>query len=69
VNTTRDNRLTIVSGSIRGCGKSPMFGDFEAQRHWMEITVHLPVNEWFDDARTSIRTLVYLGIRIPPEIT
>lgn len=23
-----------------------MFGDFEAQRHWMEITVNLPVNEW-----------------------
>lgn len=24
-----------------------MFGDFEAQRHWMEITYHLPVQEWF----------------------
>ena len=25
-----------------------MFGDFEAQRHWMELTVHLPVTEWSD---------------------
>ena len=24
-----------------------MYGDYEAQRHWMEITVHLPINEWF----------------------
>lgn len=24
----------------------PMFGDFEAQRHWMEITVHLPLKQW-----------------------
>ncbi|KHN82760.1 putative dolichyl pyrophosphate Man9GlcNAc2 alpha-1,3-glucosyltransferase [Toxocara canis] len=26
----------------------PMFGDFEAQRHWMEICIHLPVREWSD---------------------
>ena len=32
----------------KGLGKPPMFGDFEAQRHWMELTVHLPVNEWSD---------------------
>ena len=25
-----------------------MYGDFEAQRHWMEITVNLPANEWYD---------------------
>ena len=29
-----------------GAGKPPMFGDYEAQRHWMEITYNLPVNEW-----------------------
>jgi alpha-1,3-glucosyltransferase len=22
-------------------------GDFEAQRHWMELTVHLPVGDWY----------------------
>eukprot|EP00954_Amorphochlora_amoebiformis_P007705 598177-Amorphochlora_amoeboformis.AAC.2 len=26
-----------------GMGKPPMFGDYEAQRHWMEVTVNLPV--------------------------
>ena len=29
-----------------GKGKPPMFGDYEAQRHWMEITYSLPVQEW-----------------------
>jgi alpha-1,3-glucosyltransferase len=24
-----------------------MFGDFEAQRHWMELTLHLPMREWY----------------------
>lgn len=29
-----------------GQGKAPMFGDFEAQRHWQEITVNLPAEQW-----------------------
>jgi alpha-1,3-glucosyltransferase len=29
-----------------GAGKPPMFGDYEAQRHWMEITFNLPIEEW-----------------------
>jgi ALG6, ALG8 glycosyltransferase family len=24
-----------------------MYGDFEAQRHWMEVTLHLPLREWY----------------------
>ena len=24
----------------------PMFGDYEAQRHWMELTINLPPSEW-----------------------
>lgn len=24
-----------------------MFGDFEAQRHWMEITQFLPLKQWY----------------------
>lgn len=37
-----------------------MFGDFEAQRHWMEITQHLPMSQWywFD--------LGYWGLDYPP---
>ena len=26
-----------------GQSRSPMFGDYEAQRHWQEITVNLPI--------------------------
>ena len=25
----------------------PTFGDYEAQRHWMEVTVNLPPSEWY----------------------
>ena len=35
-----------VVWSFSGFRKPPMFGDFEAQRHWMEISYNLPVNEW-----------------------
>jgi alpha-1,3-glucosyltransferase len=24
-----------------------MFGDFEAQRHWMELTLHTPLKKWY----------------------
>ena len=27
-----------------------MFGDFEAQRHWMEVTIHRPMGEWYSYA-------------------
>eukprot|EP00904_Undaria_pinnatifida_P013402 jgi/Undpi1/9192/HiC_scaffold_26.g11650.m1 len=30
-----------------GTGVKPMHGDFEAQRHWMEITTNLPLGEWY----------------------
>lgn len=30
-----------------GFRSPPMHGDFEAQRHWMEVTAHLPVSQWY----------------------
>jgi ALG6, ALG8 glycosyltransferase family len=30
-----------------GQGDAPTFGDYEAQRHWMELTLHLPVRQWY----------------------
>lgn len=33
---------------IAGAGKAPMYGDYEAQRHWMEITFNLPVKDWYE---------------------
>lgn len=38
----------------------PMYGDLEAQRHWMEITVHLPVSQWY------FYDLQYWGLDYPP---
>ncbi|CCH62044.1 hypothetical protein TBLA_0G00970 [Henningerozyma blattae CBS 6284] len=53
-------RCAISLGSYSGKGTPPMFGDFEAQRHWMEITQHLPISKWywFD--------LQYWGLDYPP---
>jgi len=30
-----------------------MFGDYEAQRHWMEITYNLPINEWYNQTKDN----------------
>lgn len=35
-------------------------GDFEAQRHWMELTVNLPIGEWY------YYQLQYWGLDYPP---
>ncbi|XP_045691413.1 dolichyl pyrophosphate Man9GlcNAc2 alpha-1,3-glucosyltransferase isoform X2 [Phyllostomus hastatus] len=39
-------RWTVSLNSYSGAGKPPMFGDYEAQRHWQEITFNLPVKQW-----------------------
>ncbi|XP_053394685.1 dolichyl pyrophosphate Man9GlcNAc2 alpha-1,3-glucosyltransferase-like isoform X2 [Mercenaria mercenaria] len=41
-----------------------MFGDYEAQRHWQEVTVNLPVEEWY--ANSSRNDLMYWGLDYPP---
>ena len=28
-------------------GQGPLFGDLEAQRHWMEITTNLRISDWY----------------------
>ncbi|UZJ56834.1 hypothetical protein CBS101457_006154 [Exobasidium rhododendri] len=50
----------IGLGSWSGKGSPPMFGDFEAQRHWMEITLHLPRSQWYH------YDLQYWGLDYPP---
>lgn len=47
-----------------GQGKPPMFGDYEAQRHWQEVTVNLPLAEWY--ANTTDNDLQYWGLDYPP---
>ncbi|KAI8840517.1 ALG6, ALG8 glycosyltransferase family-domain-containing protein [Chytridium lagenaria] len=45
---------------LNGKGHPPMYGDFEAQRHWLEITFHLPVSQWYH------YDLLYWGLDYPP---
>ena len=33
----------------KGAATPPKYGDYEAQRHWMELTTSLPVAEWYTD--------------------
>ena len=40
-------RAMVSRHPYSGQGKPPMFGDFEAQRHWQEVTVNLPIKEWY----------------------
>lgn len=50
--------------SYSGYNDKPMFGDYEAQRHWMEITLNLPIFEWYFHGKDN--DLMYWGIDYPP---
>ncbi|XGW30017.1 hypothetical protein V3C99_009212 [Haemonchus contortus] len=54
----------LAVGSYSGQGNPPMFGDFEAQRHWMEITIHIPANKWY--VNSTDNDLLYWGLDYPP---
>jgi alpha-1,3-glucosyltransferase len=41
-----------------------MFGDFEAQRHWMEVTRNVHVENWYSN--TTDNDLEYWGLDYPP---
>ncbi|KAG9251571.1 glycosyltransferase family 57 protein [Emericellopsis atlantica] len=43
-----------------GFEKPPMYGDYEAQRHWMEITTRLPMSQWY------FHDLEWWGLDYPP---
>jgi len=40
-------RCLVGLHSYSGAGKPPRFGDYEAQRHWMEISINLPIDQWY----------------------
>lgn len=40
-------RYMVSLWPYSGQGDKPMHGDFEAQRHWMEITTNLPLPQWY----------------------
>ncbi|KAH7087212.1 ALG6, ALG8 glycosyltransferase family-domain-containing protein [Paraphoma chrysanthemicola] len=43
-----------------GFQSPPMHGDFEAQRHWMEVTKHTPTSQWY------FYDLQWWGLDYPP---
>ena len=57
-------RLCVASGNYSGKNTPPMYGDFEAQRHWMEITYNINVNNWYENSTHN--NLTYWGLDYPP---
>lgn len=53
-------RWSVGLWGYSGYRQPPMHGDFEAQRHWMEITTHLPASRWY------FYDLQYWGLDYPP---
>ncbi|KAL4906752.1 hypothetical protein BDW74DRAFT_127019 [Aspergillus multicolor] len=53
-------RWAVSLWGYSGFKTPPMYGDFEAQRHWMEITNHLPLSKWYT------HDLQYWGLDYPP---
>ena len=53
-------KFSVGLGSYSGMNTPPMFGDYEAQRHWMELTIHLPISQWYT------YDLRYWGLDYPP---
>nr|XP_023650318.1 dolichyl pyrophosphate Man9GlcNAc2 alpha-1,3-glucosyltransferase [Paramormyrops kingsleyae] len=57
-------RWTVSLNSYSGASKPPMFGDYEAQRHWQEVTYNIPVHQWYFN--TTDNDLNYWGLDYPP---
>ncbi|CCE88930.1 Piso0_001723 [Millerozyma farinosa CBS 7064] len=53
-------RAAVGLAPYSGMGEKPINGDFEAQRHWMELTIHLPIDKWY------FYDLQYWGLDYPP---
>ena len=53
-------RFATSFGPYSGQSSPPKYGDFEAQRHFMEIAYNLPVNEWYT------HDTEYWGLDYPP---
>lgn len=57
-------RWCVAAYPYSGKGKPPMFGDYEAQRHWQEITLQTPIVKWYTN--TTQNDLQYWGLDYPP---
>ena len=57
-------RSCVSLHGYSGEGVPPMYGDYEAQRHWMEVTVNLPPRAWY--VHGADNDLQYWGLDYPP---
>ncbi|XP_070067027.1 probable dolichyl pyrophosphate Man9GlcNAc2 alpha-1,3-glucosyltransferase isoform X3 [Drosophila virilis] len=57
-------RSIISMNSYSGFNQAPMFGDYEAQRHWQEVTTNLDVKNWYTNGTHN--DLQYWGLDYPP---
>lgn len=57
-------RTAMFSLPHSGMSDGPQYGDFEAQRHWIEITTKLPITEWYTPSIDN--DLNYWGLDYPP---
>ncbi|GMI71874.1 hypothetical protein like AT5G38460 [Hibiscus trionum] len=57
-------RVAVGLHPYSGANTPPKFGDYEAQRHWMEITLNLPAKDWYRNS--SVNDLSYWGLDYPP---
>ncbi|XP_075244981.1 putative dolichyl pyrophosphate Man9GlcNAc2 alpha-1,3-glucosyltransferase [Convolutriloba macropyga] len=54
----------LSTSSYSGFRKPPMHGDYEAQRHWMELAINLPISELYEPGPDN--NLSYWGLDYPP---
>ncbi|CAJ0754083.1 24488_t:CDS:2, partial [Entrophospora sp. SA101] len=40
-------KWTVGLNPYSGYNTPPIYGDFEAQRHWMELTLNVPIKQWY----------------------
>lgn len=57
-------RGAVALHPYSGEGLPPMYGDYEAQRHWMELTLNIPISDWYKN--TTDNDLSYWGLDYPP---
>ncbi|XP_001357163.3 probable dolichyl pyrophosphate Man9GlcNAc2 alpha-1,3-glucosyltransferase [Drosophila pseudoobscura] len=57
-------RSIVSLYSFSGFDSPPMYGDYEAQRHWQEVTINLEPGQWYTNS--SDNDLQYWGLDYPP---